>query len=206
MAMSRDQKPFKVVAVEASGLEELADSIIGISQPALADANAVTEKNRVAGLDGNDANGGERSSGDAVETFFDLVIDELSALRTRAEVEAIERAASLILDCESLGGRVHVTGIGKSEHIARYVASLLSSTGTPAYFLHATECIHGSAGQVCPNDVAIAISNSGTTPELLSAIETLREFGTKIVAVSGKVSMAESSSGVVPLLEIAIAT
>lgn len=185
MATSRDQKPFKVVAVEASGLEELADSIMSISQPGLADANAVGEKSRVSGLDGNVANGGERSSGAAVETFFDLVIDELSALRTRAEVEAIENAASLILDCESRGGRVHVTGIGKSEHIARYVASLLSSTGTPAYFLHATECIHGSAGQVCANDIAIAISNSGTTPELLSAIETLRETGIRIIAVSG---------------------
>jgi KpsF/GutQ family protein len=106
-------------------------------------------------------------------------------LRTRAEAEAIERAADLILECESRGGRVHVTGIGKSEHIARYVASLLSSTGTPAYFLHATECVHGSAGQVCKEDVTIAISNSGSTPELLYAVEVLRDFGTKIIAVSG---------------------
>ena len=127
----------------------------------------------------------ERSPAEAVEAFFGLVIDELDSLRTRAKVEAIEQAADLILECESRGGRVHVTGIGKSEHIARYVASLLSSTGTPAYFLHATECIHGSAGQVCANDVVIAISNSGTTPELLSAVETLREFDTRIIGVSG---------------------
>jgi arabinose-5-phosphate isomerase len=134
----------------------------------------------------NGANAGDRESpASSVARFFDLVIDELSALKTRAEIEAIEQAADLILDCESRGGRVHVTGIGKSEHIARYVASLLSSTGTPAYFLHATECIHGSAGQVCANDIAIAISNSGTTPELLSAVETLHEFGTRIIAVSG---------------------
>ncbi|MCI0490966.1 MAG: SIS domain-containing protein [Blastocatellia bacterium] len=109
----------------------------------------------------------------------------MAALRERVEIEAIEQAADLILECESRGGRVHVTGIGKSEHVARYLASLLSSTGTPAYFLHATECIHGSAGQVCPKDVTIAVSNSGTTPELLHAVETLREFGTKIIAVSG---------------------
>jgi arabinose-5-phosphate isomerase len=120
-----------------------------------------------------------------VESFFDRVIEELSGLRTRAEAEAIERAADLILECESRGGRVHVTGIGKSEHIARYVASLLSSTGTPAYFLHATECVHGSAGQVCRADVTIAISNSGSTPELLYAVEVLRDFGIKIIAVSG---------------------
>lgn len=127
----------------------------------------------------------QSSPTEEVELFFDKVIEELSGLRTRAEAEAIERAADLILECESRGGRVHVTGIGKSEHIARYVASLLSSTGTPAYFLHATECVHGSAGQVCKADVTIAISNSGSTPELLYAVEVLRDFGTKIIAVSG---------------------
>ena len=185
MAISRDQKPFKVVGVEAPALEELGDSVMSMSPNAL-DADAIAEKARSANLDRNSAGvDGDRTSGEAVESFFDLVIDELAALRTRAEVEAIEQAAGLILECESLGGRVHVTGIGKSEHIARYVASLLSSTGTPAYFLHATECIHGSAGQVCANDIAIAISNSGTTPELLSAIETLRDSGIRIIGVSG---------------------
>ena len=128
----------------------------------------------------------QESAVESVETFFDLVRDELAALRTRAEVNAIEHAADLILECESRGGRVHVTGIGKSEHIARYVASLLSSTGTPAYFLHATECVHGSAGQVCKPDITIAISNSGSTPELLCAVEVLHDFGIKIIAVSGK--------------------
>ena len=112
----------------------------------------------------------------AVEAFFELGL---------AEADAIERAADLILECESRGGRVHVTGIGKSEHVARYVASLLSSTGTPAYFLHATECVHGSAGQVCASDITIAISNSGTTPELISAVDALFGLGIKIIAVSG---------------------
>lgn len=121
----------------------------------------------------------------AVEEFFDLAQKELAALRTRAEVDAIERAAELILECESRGGRVHVTGIGKSEYVARYIASLFSSTGTPAYFLHATECVHGSAGQVCAPDITIAISNSGTTAELMSAVEALRDLGIKIIGVSG---------------------
>jgi D-arabinose 5-phosphate isomerase GutQ len=121
----------------------------------------------------------------AVENFFELALDELAALRTNAEADAIERAADLILECEAQGGRVHVTGIGKSEHVARYIASLLSSTGTPAYFLHATECVHGSAGQVCAADVTIAISNSGTTPELMSAVDALFGLGIKIIGVSG---------------------
>jgi D-arabinose 5-phosphate isomerase GutQ len=127
-----------------------------------------------------------QKAGKEVEAFFDLIVEELAALRTRAEVESIEAASQLILERESIGGRVHVTGIGKSEHVARYAASLLSSTGTPAYFLHATECVHGSAGQVRKEDVIIAISNSGSTPELIHAIEVLRDFGVKIICVSGQ--------------------
>src|SRR2546426_5269234 len=187
MAISPDQKPFKVVVVEASRLEDLADSVMStVPQVALGDATVRAEENEPGNLNGNAANASEpESPAGAVETFFDLVIGELSSLRTRSEIDLIERAADLILDCESRGGRVHVTGIGKSEHIARYVASLLSSTGTPAYFLHATECMHGSAGQVCANDIVIAISNSGSTPELLTAVQTLGEVGIKIIAVSG---------------------
>ncbi|HXF38338.1 MAG TPA: SIS domain-containing protein [Blastocatellia bacterium] len=178
MSISREQKPIRVVGVEAPGLEQLVEPVIPSVTEAVPDG-AIKHGN------GNSADVARKSPAEAVEAFFGLIIDELDSLRTRAKVEAIEQAADLILECESRGGRVHVTGIGKSEHIARYVASLLSSTGTPAYFLHATECIHGSAGQVCANDVVIAISNSGTTPELLSAVETLREFDTRIIGVSG---------------------
>lgn len=124
----------------------------------------------------------------AVEDFFGLVVDELTALRTRAEINAIEAAAQLIVEGEAKGGRVHVTGIGKSEHVARYTASMLSSSGTPAYFLHATECVHGSVGQVRENDLIIAISNSGETPELLYAIDVVRDFDVKIICVSGRPS------------------
>lgn len=166
MAASRKDKPFEVIGSGASELETLADSVVSATQ----------QQERVSGLE---------SPGESIARFFELVVQELDSLRTRAEIDAIERAADLILEAESRGGRVHVTGIGKSEHIARYVASLLSSTGTPAYFLHATECLHGSAGQVCENDIAIAISNSGTTPELLSAVATLRQLGIKIIGVSG---------------------
>ncbi|HLG15021.1 MAG TPA: SIS domain-containing protein [Blastocatellia bacterium] len=133
----------------------------------------------------NGVNGDEVSATEAIECFFDLALKELSALRSAMEVDAIADAANLILEREAAGGRVHVTGIGKSEHVARYTASLLSSTGTPAYFLHATECVHGSAGQVREVDVAIAISNSGTTPELMNAVHALRDLGVKVIGVSG---------------------
>lgn len=125
-------------------------------------------------------------SSDRVETFLDLVIQEMTILRACADVDYIERAADLILDSECRGGRVHVTGVGKSEHIARYFASLLSSTGTPAYFLHATECVHGSAGQVRKEDIALMISNSGATPEILCALDTLRSMGNTIIGISSK--------------------
>ena len=83
------------------------------------------------------------------------------------------------------GARVHVTGVGKPEHLARYAAALFSSTGTPAVFLHATEAVHGSAGQIMAGDVVIAISNSGNTAELLAAVAAARAMGAAIVAVTG---------------------
>ncbi|MCP3983219.1 MAG: SIS domain-containing protein, partial [bacterium] len=70
---------------------------------------------------------------------------------------------------------------------ARYAASVLSSTGTPATFLHGTEAVHGSAGQVVSGDVVIAISNSGETEELHRTVEAVRGLGAKLIAVTGEV-------------------
>ncbi len=78
-----------------------------------------------------------------------------------------------------------MTGVGKPEHVAHYAASLLSSTGTPATFLHGTEAVHGSAGQVITGDVVIAISNSGETEEIQRAVEAVRGLGAKLIAVTG---------------------
>jgi arabinose-5-phosphate isomerase len=80
---------------------------------------------------------------------------------------------------------VHVSGIGKPEHVAHYAASLLSSTGTPASFLHGTEATHGSVGQLRERDVLIAISNSGETRELIDAVAGARGMGAEIIAVTG---------------------
>jgi arabinose-5-phosphate isomerase len=80
---------------------------------------------------------------------------------------------------------VHVTGIGKPEHVASYAASLLASTGTPATFLHGTEACHGSAGQVLSGDVVIAISNSGRTAELLATVACVKRLGARVIAVTG---------------------
>ena len=80
---------------------------------------------------------------------------------------------------------MHLTGIGKSEYVANYIAALFASTGTPAYFLHGTECVHGSAGQVVRGDVVMVISNSGETMEMRAAVKTLKQNGAVIVGVSG---------------------
>jgi arabinose-5-phosphate isomerase len=133
---------------------------------------------------------GPLPSGDAVSgaealVALDVALEELAALRARLDAEAFEAALALIRSARAQGGRLHVTGVGKPEHVARYAASLLSSTGTPATFLHATEAVHGSAGQFVAGDVLVAISNSGETAELRAAVETLRGMGARVIGVSG---------------------
>ena len=101
------------------------------------------------------------------------------------DYDALSAAKQLILDAEAKGGRLHVTGIGKPGHVSGYAASLFSSTGTPTYELHGTECVHGSAGQVRPGDVVIAISNSGETNELKATVSCLKGNDAKIIALTG---------------------
>jgi arabinose-5-phosphate isomerase len=120
-----------------------------------------------------------------VERFFDTALAELVALRNAIDLAAIARAIALIRTAETRGGRVHVTGVGKPEHVARYAASVFCSVGTMATFLHATETLHGSLGQIDPRDVVIAISNSGNTDELCAAAVAIKEHGAQIIAVTG---------------------
>lgn len=125
------------------------------------------------------------SAGDEALEVLDVAIAELGSLRERIGREPFDRALVLVSAARDAGGRVHVTGVGKPEHVAHYAASLLSSTGTPATFLHATEAVHGSAGQLVAGDVVIAISNSGNTAELRAAVEAARGMGARIIGVTG---------------------
>ena len=84
------------------------------------------------------------------------------------------------------GNRLHISGIGKPAHIAGYAASLISSTGTPAYFLHGTEAVHGSCGQLVAGDVVIMISNSGETAEMKATVAAIKNNGCKVIGISGK--------------------
>ncbi len=140
----------------------------------------------------------ESVPGAAGRLVLDVAARELAALAERHDGTAIQAAAELIEASEAQGGRVHVTGVGKPEHVAHYAASVLSSTGTPTTFMHATELLHGSLGQIVPGDVVIAISNSGTTSECLLAARAVLGYGGRLVAVTGGLSS--------PLAELADVT
>lgn len=93
-----------------------------------------------------------------------------------------EQAVELILQRH---GRVIVTGIGKSGHIARKLAATLASTGTPAYFVHAAEAAHGDLGMITPEDVVIALSNSGTSAEILTIVPLVKRQGARLISMTG---------------------
>lgn len=94
-----------------------------------------------------------------------------------------ERAIALILQRK---GRVIVSGIGKSGHIARKLAATLASTGTPAYFVHAAEAAHGDLGMITAEDVVIALSNSGASEELLMIVPQVKRRGATLIAMTGR--------------------
>jgi arabinose-5-phosphate isomerase len=91
-------------------------------------------------------------------------------------------ACELILACR---GRVVVSGLGKSGHVARKLAATFASTGTPAFFVHPTEASHGDLGMVTRDDVFVALSNSGRTEELLAIVVPVKRQGAKLVAITG---------------------
>jgi arabinose-5-phosphate isomerase len=96
--------------------------------------------------------------------------------------ERFQRAVEMLRACT---GRVIVTGIGKSGLIGRKIAATLASTGTPAYFLHPAEGVHGDLGMVARADVVMALSNSGETDEMLAILPTLKRLGVPIVLLTG---------------------
>ena len=105
----------------------------------------------------------------------------VEALANRLD-EHFTRAVSLILQCR---GRVVVSGIGKSGHIANKIASTLASTGTPAFFMHPAEASHGDLGMITADDVVLALSYSGESDELLAIVPRLKRIGAKLVSMTG---------------------
>ncbi len=119
------------------------------------------------------------------EFYFDTVKNEIEGFIKTVDMQSYKKAAELIWDSQANGGRIHITGIGKPAHIAGYAASLWSSTGTPTYFLHGTEAVHGSCGQLQKGDVVVCISNSGETAEMKSTAIAIKNNGCKVIAITG---------------------
>jgi len=125
---------------------------------------------------------------DATGSALDLArrVLAIEADAVRALIERLDErflaAVTLIQDCR---GRVIVSGIGKSGHIARKIASTLSSTGTPAYFVHSAEASHGDLGMIQRDDVFIGISYSGESDELLQILPLVRRQGARLIAIAG---------------------
>lgn len=119
---------------------------------------------------------------------------ESEALRLQAErIDGnFAKAVHQIVACK---GRVIVTGMGKSGHIARKIAATMASTGTPSYFVHPGEASHGDLGMVMPEDVVIAISNGGESPELADIVQYARRFTIPLIAITSREesSLAQAS-------------
>jgi arabinose-5-phosphate isomerase len=107
--------------------------------------------------------------------------ESVSALIERID-DAFVEACQLMLSCT---GRVVVTGMGKSGHIGNKIAATLASTGTPAFFMHPGEASHGDLGMITPQDVVIALSNSGTTGEIISIVPLIKRLGVPLIAMTG---------------------
>jgi arabinose-5-phosphate isomerase len=116
------------------------------------------------------------------ERVLRIEADSIAGLIPKLDAR-FDAAVELLYGCS---GRVIVTGIGKSGHIGCKVAATLASTGTPAYFLHPAEGVHGDIGMVGRGDVVVALSNSGETNEVLAIVPPLKRLGVPIVLLTGK--------------------
>ncbi|MGE5558245.1 MAG: KpsF/GutQ family sugar-phosphate isomerase [Bacillota bacterium] len=122
----------------------------------------------------------------AAREVLEIEAESILELIPRLDGE-FTKAVELIINCN---GRVIVTGMGKSGLVGRKIAATLASTGTPSFFLHPGEGIHGDLGMVTSQDVIIAISNSGETEEIMNLLPTIKVLGNNIIAMVGKTDSA----------------
>lgn len=119
---------------------------------------------------------------DTAKNVLDIEAQSILRIKENLDEKQFNSAIEAIYNCK---GRVIITGMGKSGHIGNKIAATLSSTGTPAYFLHPAESTHGDSGVITRDDVIIAISNSGETQELLNLLPLLKRFGLTIISMTG---------------------
>src|SRR3569833_2142118 len=126
--------------------------------------------------------------------------DAIIALKQRLVSDSqgnFTQAVALLFNCS---GRVVVSGMGKSGHVARKIAATLASTGTPALFVHPAEASHGDLGMIVPGDAVLALSNSGETVELADLVAHTRRFGLPLVAITGRPHSTQAQAADVALI------
>lgn len=126
-----------------------------------------------------------------------LDIEAKAILKLKNNIgDDFDKAVDILYNCK---GRVIVTGMGKSGLIGKKIAATMSSTGTPAYFLHPAESTHGDSGVITRNDVIIAISNSGETQELLNLLPLIKRFGCEMIGMTGNLNSTLAKTSEVTL-------
>lgn len=125
----------------------------------------------------------------AAKRVFDIEIDALS--KTRDSLDSVfENILDMIVTCK---GKVIITGMGKPGHVATKIAATFASLGTPAFFLHPGEAMHGDLGMISADDIVIAISYSGESDEIINILPNIKLIGAKIVAITGNKNSTLSS-------------
>ena len=119
-----------------------------------------------------------------IERAVEVIRVEADAVAALAEriAEPFVTACTIVLECK---GRVVVSGMGKSGHVARKIAATLASTGTPSFFVHPAEASHGDLGMITRDDVLLALSNSGATEELLAIVPFVKRRGARLISITG---------------------
>ena len=132
---------------------------------------------------------------ESAQRTLDIEIKAMQDLNARID-QSLSQACELMLHCK---GRVVVTGMGKSGHIGNKIAATLASTGTPSFFVHPGEASHGDLGMITQADVVLALSNSGTTAEVLTIVPLIKRMGAKLISMTGNPTSALAESAEVHL-------
>lgn len=172
------------------------------SLPTLSKAYAVALRKEVKGVNlvFETLNKNNETIEDPLSVYRRIILEEVGKTIGNLNDDFYTDAVNLIVGAQEKGKRIHITGIGKPAYVAQYLASLLSSTGTPTYFLHGTEAVHGSCGQLVKGDIVIAISNSGETAELKATVLAVKNNGCYILGVSGNANSWLAKQSTVHLL------
>lgn len=135
---------------------------------------------------------------DSIKQTFQQQGDSLLSLAAEFNKAQYKLALSLMIQCQ---GHVIICGMGKSGHVGRKISATLASTGTPSFFVHPAEAFHGDLGMITPDDVVVLISNSGETDEVLKLIPSLKNFGNRIIAITGgaKSTLAKNADAVLEI-------